>query len=103
MSERTSNNEPSSKALGTRSLTQKRSSISTKQSKPLIVIECDVKRTEQGMKVEKEKEKDGKTLQPPDIRNSRAPDKMDDKGADKMFDGEPDNRDYESSDSENGL
>ncbi|KAF3391010.1 hypothetical protein DPV78_011242 [Talaromyces pinophilus] len=105
MSERTANNEPSSKALGTRSLTQKRSSISTAQTKPLIVIECDVKRTEQGMKVEKEKEKekDGKTLQPPDTRTSRAPDKMDDKGADKMFDGEPDNRDYESSDSENGL
>lgn len=103
MSEKAANNEPSSKALGTQSLTQKGSSISTKQTKPLIVIDYDVKRTEQGMKVEKEKEKNGKTLQPPDIRTSRPPDKMDDKGADKMFDGEPDNSDYESSDSEDGL
>ena len=55
------------------------------------------------MKVEKEKEKDGKTLQPPDIRAFRPPDKMDDKGADKIFDGEPDDRDYESSDSEDSL
>ncbi|KUL86444.1 hypothetical protein ZTR_08193 [Talaromyces verruculosus] len=103
MSERTANNEPSPKTLGTQSLTQKGSSISTKQTRPLIVVVRDVKRTEQGMKVEKEKEKDGKTLQPPDIRTCRPPDKMDDKGADKMFDGEPDDRDYESSDSEDGL